>query len=81
VYVGNAFIEGFKEIGPYIGIVLPFSIAASFLDLMCLVSAQKAGDPYPIREVCSTAAMFGRTICARHFHFESYSEYCTTRRP
>lgn len=50
VYIGNAFIEGFKDIGPYIGIVLPFSIAASFTDMMCLVSAQKAGDPYPILE-------------------------------
>lgn len=50
VYIGSEFIDGFADIGPYIGIVLPFSIAASFMDMMCLVSAQKAGDPYPIRE-------------------------------
>jgi AGZA family xanthine/uracil permease-like MFS transporter len=46
-WVGDAFIKGFDDIGDYIGIVLPFSIAASFTDMMCLVSAQKAGDPYP----------------------------------
>ena len=46
-WIGSAFIEGLKEIGPYIGVVLPFSIAASFTDMMCLVSAQKAGDPFP----------------------------------
>lgn len=50
IWAGNAFIEGFKDIGPYMGVVLPFSIAASFIDMMCLVSAQKAGDPYPISE-------------------------------
>jgi AGZA family xanthine/uracil permease-like MFS transporter len=49
-WIGGAFYEGFADIGPYIGIVLPFSIAASFIDMMCLVPAQKAGDPYPIRE-------------------------------
>ena len=49
-WIGGAFYEGFRDIGPYIGVVLPFSIAASFTDMMCLVSAQKAGDPYPIRE-------------------------------
>lgn len=49
-WIGDAFIQGFGEIGDYIGIVLPFSIAASFGDMMCLVSAQKAGDPYPIME-------------------------------
>lgn len=49
-WIGGAFFEGFAEIGPYIGIVLPFSIAASFGDMMCLVSSQKAGDPYDIRE-------------------------------
>lgn len=61
-WIGNAFIEGFKDIGPYIGIVLPFSFAASFTDMMCLVSAQKAGDPYPIREtmlVDGIGTMFG----------------------
>ena len=46
-WAGDAFIKGFEDIGDYIGIVLPFSIAASFTDMMCLVSAQKAGDPYP----------------------------------
>jgi len=49
-WIGDAFIRGFSDIGAYIGIVLPFSIAASFTDMMCLVSAQKAGDPFPIRE-------------------------------
>ncbi|KAI2504534.1 purine nucleobase transmembrane transporter [Fragilaria crotonensis] len=49
-WIGGAFYEGFADIGPYMGIVLPFSIAASFGDMMCLVSAQKAGDPYNIRE-------------------------------
>lgn len=46
-WIGDAFVRGFDGIGPYIGIVLPFSIAASFTDLMCLVSAQKCGDPFP----------------------------------
>ena len=46
-WAGDAFIKGFDYIGDYIGTVLPFSIAASFVDMMCLVSAQKAGDPYP----------------------------------
>jgi len=50
VWAGSAFIDGFQDIGPYMGTVLPFSIAASFTDMMCLVSAQKAGDPYPITE-------------------------------
>lgn len=50
LWVGSAFIDGFADIGDYIGIVLPFSIAASFGGMMCLVSAQKAGDPYPIAE-------------------------------
>lgn len=50
IWAGGAFIQGFKDIGPYIGVVLPFSLAASFGDMMCLVSAQKAGDPYPIKE-------------------------------
>jgi AGZA family xanthine/uracil permease-like MFS transporter len=49
-YIGSDFLDGFSDIGPYMGIVLPFSIAASFGDMMCLVSAQKCGDPYPIRE-------------------------------
>lgn len=49
-WIGTAFMEGFSDVGDYIGVVLPFSIAASFGDMMCLVSAQKAGDPYPIRE-------------------------------
>jgi len=49
-WAGIAFIEGFDDIGDYIGTVLPFSIAASFGDIMCLVSANKAGDPFPIRE-------------------------------
>jgi len=53
-WIGGAFAEGFQDIGPYIGIVLPFSIAASFTDMMCLVSAQKAGDPFPIRETMIT---------------------------
>lgn len=44
LWLGNAFIEGFADIGDYIGIVLPFSIAASFGGMMCLVSAQKAGE-------------------------------------
>lgn len=46
-WIGTAFIDGFSDIGPYMGVVLPFSIAASFTDMMCLVSAQKAGDPFP----------------------------------
>lgn len=50
LWVGDAFINGFSKIGDYMGVVLPFSIAASFGDMMVLVSAQKAGDPYPIRE-------------------------------
>lgn len=50
IWAGGAFIQGLSDIGPYIGVVLPFSIAASFVDMMCLVSAQKAGDPYPIGE-------------------------------
>ena len=50
LWVGDAFIQGFSDIGDYIGTVLPFSIAASFGGMMCLVSAQKAGDPYPIAE-------------------------------
>jgi hypothetical protein len=49
IWIGGAFYQGFSEIGPYMGVVLPFSIAASFLDMMCLVSAQKAGD----RKSCS----------------------------
>ena len=49
-WIGGAFYEGLGEIGPYIGTALPFSIAASFTDMMCLVSSQKAGDPFPIRE-------------------------------
>ena len=44
LWIGDAFIEGFSDIGDYIGIVLPFSIAASFGGMMCLVSAQKAGE-------------------------------------
>jgi hypothetical protein len=28
-YIGSAFIDGFKNIGDYVGIVLPFSIAAA----------------------------------------------------
>ena len=50
LWAGDAFIQGFQNIGDYIGVALPFSIAASFTDMMCLVSAQKAGDPYPITE-------------------------------
>lgn len=50
LWIGDAFIQGFSDLGDYIGIALPFSIAASFTDMMCLVSAQKAGDPYPITE-------------------------------
>lgn len=49
IWIGGAFYQGFSDIGPYMGVVLPFSIAASFLDMMCLVSAQKAGD----RKSCS----------------------------
>lgn len=37
LWFGDAFAEGFGDIGDYIGIVLPFSIAASFGGMMCLV--------------------------------------------
>lgn len=67
IWAGDAFIQGFKEIGPYIGIVLPFSIAASFLDVMCLVSAQKAGDPYPVREVSSSCISAPTTMMRRTY--------------
>lgn len=50
IWIGDAFLKGFESIGDYMGVVLPFSIAASFGDMMVLVSAQKAGDPFPIRE-------------------------------
>jgi adenine/guanine/hypoxanthine permease len=50
LWIGDAFLKGFDHIVDYMGVVLPFSIAASFGDMMVLVSAQKAGDPYPIRE-------------------------------
>jgi hypothetical protein len=33
-WIGTAFIDGFPDIGPYIGVVLPFSIATSFTDIV-----------------------------------------------
>merc|ERR1712178_552972 len=42
--------KGFEHFADVIGTVLPFALAASFEGLMCLVSANKAGDPYNVRE-------------------------------
>lgn len=47
---GNAFIDGLSLIGPYMGSVIPLAIIATTADLMCLVGAFNAGDPYPIGE-------------------------------
>jgi len=58
IWVGGAFISGLGKIGPYLGVVLPISIAASFEDMECLVSAQKAGDPFPIRETMVVDGLF-----------------------
>lgn len=43
-------IKGFEHMSDYIGIVLPISLLASMGDIMVLVSAQKAGDAYNVRE-------------------------------
>lgn len=43
-------IDGFKHMQEFIGIVLPISLLASLLDIMTIVSAQKAGDAYNVRE-------------------------------
>jgi adenine/guanine/hypoxanthine permease len=38
-------IEGFDLVADYLGIVIPIAISATATTLMCLVSAQQAGDP------------------------------------
>lgn len=43
-------IDGFDFVQDYLGIVIPIAISATATTLMCLVSAQQAGDPYPVRE-------------------------------
>lgn len=81
MYIEDAFIQGFRNIGQYIGIVLPFSIAVSFTDMMCLLSVQKAGDPYPIREMMNANGIgtlidsllrnsFGTVIYIGHHKYE-----------
>jgi AGZA family xanthine/uracil permease-like MFS transporter len=50
LWAGNAFIDGLSVIGPYMGSVIPLAIVATSSDLMCLVGAFNAGDPYPIGE-------------------------------
>jgi adenine/guanine/hypoxanthine permease len=42
--------EGFDLVADYLGIVIPIAISATATTLMCLVSAQQAGDPFPVRE-------------------------------
>lgn len=58
LWIGSAFVEGFKEVGEYFGIVLPVAIGASASGLMALTSAWNAGDPYPIGETMITDGLF-----------------------
>ena len=58
LWAGGAAFTGFSEMGPYLGTIIPISVAASFEDMMCLVSAQKAGDPFPIRETMIVDGIF-----------------------
>lgn len=50
LWIGGAFLEGFSMIGGALGTVIPIAIAASAGDLMALVGAYNAGDPFPIPE-------------------------------
>ena len=62
LWAGGAFIEGFADIGDYMGVVLPFSIAASFTVIanscyiMCRVCSGKGNNPSDkldsVRAVC-----------------------------
>lgn len=47
---GNDLFADFGEVVDYLGIVIPIGISATATSLMCLVSAQSAGDPFPVRE-------------------------------
>jgi AGZA family xanthine/uracil permease-like MFS transporter len=49
-FAGGDIAEGFKHMSTYVGVVIPISLLASMGDIMVLVSAQKAGDAYSIRE-------------------------------
>jgi adenine/guanine/hypoxanthine permease len=49
-WAAKELFEDFDVIKDYLGIVIPIAISATATTLMCLVSAQQAGDPYPVRE-------------------------------
>ena len=57
-WIGGAFVEGFGTLGPYMGVIIPLAITASMGDLMCLVTAFNAGDPYPIAETLIVDGLF-----------------------
>lgn len=50
LWVGGAFVEGFEAAGSAFGTIFPIALVASAGDIMSLVSAFNAGDPYPIGE-------------------------------
>jgi AGZA family xanthine/uracil permease-like MFS transporter len=50
LWAGGAFVQGFTAAAESFGTILPIALIASAADIMSLVSAFNAGDPYPIPE-------------------------------
>lgn len=58
LWIGGAFVQGFADVGPLFGTVLPVAVVSTAAGIMSLVSAYNAGDPYPIGETLITDGLF-----------------------
>ena len=58
IYIGGDCFEGLSKVGSYFGIILPLAFVATMGDIMSLVTAFNAGDPYPIAETLIVDGLF-----------------------
>ena len=58
IYIGGDCFEGLSQVGSYFGIILPLAFVATMGDIMSLVTAFNAGDPYPIAETLIVDGLF-----------------------
>lgn len=75
LWIGSAFIDGFDDVGDYIGTVLPFSLAASFGGMMCLVSAQKVSLICRNPHWSMTAGIFAHAVFSLLFSCKNHLLY------
>ena len=74
-WAGGAFVQGFSQLGPYMGTIIPLAIVATMSDIMCLVGAYNAGDP------CACAATQTMLVSRTPFSPRRISPFfCRARR-